>query len=208
MRRPGWVVVCLACALIAYHLAWYTHATAGFTTNAFDLAEWTSLHPAVRSSSPPLLTSFLLRLPLVGLLAAALLAANGFEDARARWIARVVIALPLLRLVPPKDFFTTASADPNYRQMALLVVIGGALWLASPLAGRLPERWQAGLMGGALLVSAIAGWAGLSRAHVLLDNFEIHVRVGPGLPLLIAASVCAVAVGLLQGGARRTASAG
>ncbi len=71
MRRPGWVLVCLAFALIGYHLAWYTHPTAGFTTNAFDLAEWASLHPAVRSSSPPMLTSFLLRLPLIMLVAAA-----------------------------------------------------------------------------------------------------------------------------------------
>jgi len=199
--------VCLAGALVAYHLAWYTHATAGFTTNAFDLAEWTSLHPAVRSSSPPLLTSFLLRLPLVGLVAAALLAANGLADTRVRWIARVVMALPLLRLVPPKDFFTTASADPNYRQVALLVALGGALWLASPLAGRLPERWQVRLVGGVLLGSAAAGWTGLARAHLLLGNFEIHVRVGPGLPLLMAASALAVAVGRVPGRARRTIGA-
>ena len=193
MRRPGWVLMLLVGALIAYHLAWYAHASAGFTTNAFDLAEWASLHPAVRSSSPPLLTSFLLRLPLIMLVGALALAANDLDDPRIRWIARLVIALPLLRLIPPKDFFTTASSDPNYRQMALLVVLGGGLWLVSPLLGRLPGRWQVGLLGTMVLASVLTGWAGLARTHLLLDNFEIHVTLGPGLPLYIMACLGALA---------------
>ena len=77
VMRRGWLIFAgLILATVCYYLPWYTHDTAGFTTNAFDLAEWSSLHPAVRSSSPPMLTSFLLRFPQVMLIVALALAAN------------------------------------------------------------------------------------------------------------------------------------
>ncbi len=120
-----------------------------------------------------------------------------------RWVTRLVIALPLLRLIPPKDFFTTASGDPNFRQMALLVLLGGALWMLSPLARRLSERWQMGLSSAALFAGSLAGWAGLLRTQLLLDNFEMHVTLGPGLPLYALASLGAVAVAALPAAVRR-----
>ncbi len=193
--RVGWVVACLALALVGYHVPWYTHETAGFTMHAYDLAEWTSLHPAVRSSSPPMLTSFLLRAPLWAMITALALAANWPHDARWRWVLRGLAALLALRFVPPTDFFTGgASNDPNYRQMALLTGLSvGAIGLAF-LLYRVARLWQETALAVALLAGMLAGWVGLSRAGELLDNFEIEVAVGPGLVSMTLAAGFAILV--------------
>jgi hypothetical protein len=194
MRRAWWVIVVLIVATACYELPWYVHDTAAFTTNAFDLAEWASLHPAVRSSSPPMLTSFLLRFPQVTLIFALALAANGLRDARSRWIWRAVATLPALRFFPPSDFFTGASADPNYRQMLLLFGLCAGSVLAAILLERAAQRWQSALLVAVLAVGVTAGWWGLSRAGVLLDNFEIDVTIGAGGIGLSLAATAAVLI--------------
>jgi hypothetical protein len=194
MRRAWLVIAGLIVATACYELPWYVHDTAAFTTNAFDLAEWASLHPAVRSSSPPLLTSFLLRFPQVALIFALALAANGLHDPRSRWIWRATALIPALRFFPPSDFFTGASADPNYRQMLLLFGLSAVSVLAALLFERAPARWQSALLIVALAVGVIGGWWGLSRAGVLLDNFEIDVSIGAGvIGLSLAATAAALA---------------
>lgn len=177
-RRSGWILIAVGLALICYYLPWFAHQTAGFTMNAYDLAEWSSLHPATRSSHPPMLTSFLLRLPHVLLLFAAALAANGQRDARLRWVVRGVALLLVLRMVPPVEFFRDETADPNYRQQLLLTVLGGVL-VAGSVAVR-SRRAAQGLIAAVLAASGVAGLWGLSRAGVLLYNFEIDVRIGAG----------------------------
>jgi len=196
MQRAWLIVIGLALGVVCYYLPWVTHSTAVFTMNAFDLAEWTSLHPAVRSSSPPMLTSFLLRLPQVMLAAAFALSANLLVDLRARWIQRGLALLLALRLVPPTDFFTGASADPNYRQMALLTGLGIALVVLAAWAARLPRQWQIGLLISVLVIAVLGGWWGLSRAGVLLDNFEIDVQIGAGIICLTAITLVIVVLGL------------
>src|SRR5512143_758636 len=57
----------LFAALIAYYLPWIANRAAALSANAYDLAEWTSLHPAVRGASVPLVAPFLLRAVLGGL---------------------------------------------------------------------------------------------------------------------------------------------
>lgn len=198
-RRVGLLAVVIAAlglALAAYYLPWVTHPTASFTMNGFDLAEWTSLHPASRSSSPPMLTPFLLRAPQVAVAAGLALAAGVASDPRWRaagWAAALIVAL---RIIPPAEFWQSARGDPNYRQMALLTVAGlGGVALAAfaRLRGRL---WLVALVI-VLGIGALAGWAGLSRAGVLLDNFEIGVRTGAGPALYtLAAVVAGLAAGL------------
>lgn len=194
MERAGFIVLCLVLATGCYYLLpVVTHETAGFTMNAFDLAEWSSLHPSVRSSSPPMLTSFLLRLPLVCLVVGLALAANGIREARSRWLIRVLALALILRLIPPTDFFSGASADPNYRQMALLfglgIVLGGITLLLSPI------RWQQWILAAVLTTGVIAGWVGLSRTLVLLRDFQINYQTGSGLiglSLFAAAAITAI----------------
>lgn len=179
----------LALALAGYYIPWYTHKTAGFTMNAFDLAEWSSLHPSVRSESPELLTTLLLRMPHLVITTALALAANGLRDPRFRWIVRGLTLGLVLRMVPPTDFFRTASDDPNYRQMALLTVFSVFLVLVALPLSRLSKRWQLWLIAALLVVGSGAGWSGLSRTDVLMDNFQINVRIGPGIIFYTLATV-------------------
>ncbi len=199
MRR-AWIgltgVIGLALALACTYAPWHTHSTAAFTLNAFDLAEWTSLHPAVRASSPALLTSFLLRVPQLALILALTLHANYLGDARVRWLLRAAALLVALRFLPPREFFGSAASDPNFRQMMLLTGLGVGGVVAAILAEKLARRWQ-GLLAAALLALGIgAGWWGLARAHTLLDNFEIAVSVGVGAVGYTAFSALVALLGL------------
>ena len=63
----------LLLALIAYSLPWVVGPGAALTLNAYDLAEWTSLHPAVRTAALPFALTFGLRLlPLLVYMAFAI----------------------------------------------------------------------------------------------------------------------------------------
>lgn len=189
-------VIGLALALACIYAPWYTHSTAAFTLNAFDLAEWTSLHPAVRASSPALLASFLLRAPQLTLVAALALLANGFGDARARWLLRAAALLIALRFLPPREFFGSAASDPNFRQMMLLTALSMGSVLAAILAQGLAPRWRGLLVATLLALGVGAGWWGLARAHTLLDNFEIAVSVGVGAVGYTASSALVALLGL------------
>lgn len=189
-------VIGLALALVCIYAPWYTHSTAAFTLNAFDLAEWASLHPAVRASSPALLTSFLLRAPQLTLVAALALLANGFGDARARWLLRAAALLIALRFLPPREFFGSAASDPNFRQMMLLTALSMGSVLAAILAQGLAPRWRGLLVTTLLALGVGAGWWGLARAHTLLDNFEIAVSVGVGAVGYTASSALVALLGL------------
>lgn len=189
------MIVSFLAALAAFYLPWVDHVSAGFTMNAFDLAEWSSLHPAVRFSTPPMLTSFLLRAPQVAVAIGLALAAGVLRDPRWRavgWAAALLIAL---RYMPPVEFWQSARGDPNYRQMALLTGIGVLAVGGAALLSRLRARWLAVAAALVVIGGAVAGWAGLSRAGVLLDNFEIATRTGSG-PLLYAGA--AVVAGMLS----------
>lgn len=202
----GWLVIgCIVLAAACYVLLpAVTHYTAGFTMNAFDLAEWSSLHPSVRSDSPPMLTSFLLRVPLVILAVTLALAANSIQDTRWRWLIRVLALALMLRLIPPTDFLSSASADPNYRQMALLTVLGIVLVGVTVF---IPASWQRWILLAGLTLGVIAGWMGLSRALVLLRDFQIDYQIGSGLIVLSLFGAVAVAASLWPGfSARRIIS--
>lgn len=192
--RGWWTLWTLLALLACYHAPWFAHESAGFTMHAYDLAEWSSLHPAVRSSSPAMLTSFLLRAPLFAVVFGLALAANWFVDARVRWTVRAVELIVALRFVPPKEFFTAASDDPNYRQMALLAALSVIAILAAFGVGRLRERAQTGILGAAIIASIVAGWWGLSRAGELLRNFEIDVHSGMGIVTYTVIAAAAVIV--------------
>lgn len=208
--RVSWAALALlvwaAVGVAAYHLPWVEHVTAGFTMNGFDLAEWTSLHPAIRSSTPPLLATFLLRIPHVAAVLALACAVSGLGSVRWRaagWALALILAV---RFIPPVEFFQSARSDPNYRQMALLTGLGVAGVIAVMALHRVVGRWFA-LCGVVVFgVGAVAGWAGLSRALVLLDNFEIAVAVGRGVVLYTVATLGAGAMAVWEVGRRQRRS--
>lgn len=195
-KRAGWIIVCVVAGVVCYLLPWTDHSTAGFTMNGFDLAEWSSLHPAVRSSSPAMLTSFLLRAPLVALAAVLALGAQALPHARLRWLVWCGAAGLVLRMIPPAEFFTGETGDPNYRQMLLLSVVGFGLVAAAIPLRALPDGVRRGWVAVLWVAGTAAGAAGLSRAWTLLDNFEIDVTVGAGIIGFVGVSALAAALAL------------
>lgn len=193
------LILALLVAIAGCILPWTEHITAGFTMNAFDLAEWASLHPAVRSSSPPLLASFLLRAPQAAAAIALALAAGAWHDPRWRVVGWGAALLIMLRFVPPAEFFQSARSDPNYRQMALLTMLGG-LGVAGAAWRRRWQRARFVVIGLLVAASVVAGWAGLLRTVTLLDHFEIAATIGPG-PVVFSAA--ALVAGAIAGGQAR-----
>ena len=163
-----YVIAALMFAL--YLLPWVVNPAASLTPNGYELAEWTSLHPAVRGANPPLLTSLLLRLPLVCL---ALLIAFTTR----RGIPPVVIVLVVTAGLLPLGLLDAVD-DPNYRQqgaLALLTLIGGAVGIS----GVLP-RYRRFIATGIALIAAAASIIGLLQGVDLMLGFELPAQVGLG----------------------------
>ena len=67
MRRLNFVTLIpflLALAIIGYLLPWVITPAQSLSMGAYDLAEWTSLHPVVRQTLPFLWATLALRIPL------------------------------------------------------------------------------------------------------------------------------------------------
>jgi hypothetical protein len=173
----GRTLLWIALILLLYSLPWVVNPGVSLTFGGYDLAEWASLHHAARAESPPLLTSFLLRLPLA--LAAALIGLSGKGQGETRLFSLAAILLIAVALLPPLEF-TQAPDDPNYRQEALvagIALIGGLAGIG--ISARTPRF--------APLVSAVIGIvgagaviAGLNSAYGLLRGFELPVGLGIG----------------------------
>ncbi len=169
------MVLGYAMALVGCYLPWVEHPAGALAPNALDLAEWASLHPAVRGGSPPLLLTFLLRLPL------ALVGVGIAYAARWGWLPGLVIALTLL---PPLEFFRGASSDPNFRQGFALAAMAGALVLFSLPARRLAERVRWALPVFPAAIGVVATMIGAPQAMRLINEMYA-ADYGTGGPLAL-----------------------
>jgi hypothetical protein len=163
--------VLIALMVAFYALPWVVNPGASLTASAYDLAEWTSLHPAVRGAPLPLLTPFALRLPLALI---APLIAFGDGRRRLRLLGVVVIVLALL---PPPEFLTQTS-DANFRQqlaLALLAGIGGVIGVSRAL-----RRWHDALNVTIAAIGVIATVAGAVHALSLMRGFGLPTAIGAG----------------------------
>lgn len=183
----AWLVLwCALLGVMAYHMVWQTHMVAAFNSNAFDLAEWVSLHPTVRAESPALFTPMLLRLPLILLAGVIVMASSVLQAEKAKWIWRGVALLAVLRLNPPTDFYPWGGGSANDQQLGRLTAFGLAVVLAMIVGGRwLRYVWKPAtiilLMAG--LVTALEGY---NRAQKVLDSIQIETGLGGGLVLYVA----------------------
>lgn len=165
----------IALMFALYLLPWVVNPAVSLTMNGYELAEWTSLHPAVQAATPPLLTSLLLRVPLVCI---ALLAA--FTSRAEKWSSRVIPALIVLvvaaGLLPPE--LIQATDNPNSRQqggLALVTLIGGAVGLSGVLPGY--RKW---LAAGIAIIGGAASVIGLVQGHSLMQGFDVPTYIGVG----------------------------
>jgi hypothetical protein len=173
-------------ALIGYYFPWINNSAAALSFNAYDLAEWVSLHPAVRGGSVPLLAPFLLRSVLGGL---ALLFGVRALRLGVRWqqIAYGALAVCLaITLLPPLDFFRGAWDDPNYRQQFALTIgtLGGQGALFA-IARRKPA-WLRLLGMGIGVLTIASAVIGFILAQNIVSSLRIAAPFGPGLPVLAA----------------------
>lgn len=173
--------------VIGYGLPWVsTPGTIGFTNSAYDLAEWVSIHPIVRGETL-LLTSLLLRLPL---LAIALFVAFSLRQSLSGQAKAVCVLLVAAALLPPLEFFTSATSDPNYQQMFLLAAASLILGcLGITLTFRRLATWATHVQTIVLVGGAGAGIAGLARSLSLMQSFAIDSGLGIGAVVFVACVV-------------------
>lgn len=176
---PFWLFILLA--LMAYVSPWVINPGAGLTVGAYDLAEWVSLSPAARAQSPALLTTFLLRLPLMSLTLLIALNAPRSAFTYRRWLHTLAVLPLCVAQLPPPEFLSQTD-DINYRQQALLA--GGSLILAIiGLSGAL-HRYRLPVMVAVAGVSAVAVLAGLFQAQDILRQYKLPAETGFGGILL------------------------
>ncbi len=169
------IYIAVALMLLFYLFPWVINPGVSLSLGGYDLAEWASLHPAVRDTAPTLLTSLLLRLPLTCL---ALLIAF---TVRSGLLPVMIVLIAALGLLPPPEFIK-ATNDPNYRQQAALAfftLIGSAIALSGRLARLHP--WIAAAIG---LLGAISSILGLLQSYNLMRDLNLPTQIGAGGALL------------------------
>jgi hypothetical protein len=191
LTSPAAAVALTGAALILYFVPWLDGGSASLTFGAYDLAEWTSLHPAVRFGDPALLMTLLLRLvpALLVIALAARVAPRRWSGIW--WLTGLAVLLTAGGLLPPFEFIANRG-DPNYAQqfMVALVALVGGLFALSGLLGRFRP-----LIAVAALAAVVASAAfGLAQAYALMDGFGIPVTISVGGPGLI---ICALALAVL-----------
>lgn len=172
--------ILLALGLVGYALPWIVAPSAPLTLNAYDLAEWTSLHPLQRATSPPLLAPLELRLQLLILSVIVGLMASGRVNTSISALAILLLALAQL---PPFEFVDDLR-NLNYSQQFLLAL--ASLLLSLALLPFKFGRFSAYIM----LALTLLGIGSAIHAHAqALDLFAVwslEASVGAGLWTLVA----------------------
>ncbi len=190
-RRPNglWLWLLVAALLLAYLSPLVVGPGAALSFGGYDLAEWASLPPDVRTQNPPLVTSFLLRVPLT-LLTLFIAFAAPYRRFTAGWLLTGVVVLALVAAqLPPLEYFSVARNDPNYAQQAALAVIS-LVGAALPLMTQ-PRAWRSLL--GALFAAlgAVTVVAGVLSAQALLAAYQIEAVASAAASMTVTLFVVA-----------------
>jgi hypothetical protein len=163
------------------------------TLNAFDLAEWASLHPAQYATSPPLLAPLMFRLQL--LILSVILGANAMER---RWKAGASIMILVLTIAqfPPFEFLYDIN-NLNYRQQFFLA---STSLIASFSLLAFNVRRISTLATVALpLIGIVAAAYGQAQAAALYHHFGLDAAPGAGVWLLSLSYIGMTAIALAYG---------
>ncbi len=222
MRLRFWLLI--AVMLVCYALPWVINPGVSLTLGGYDLGEWASLHEAVRGEQPPLLTSFLLRLPLA--LVAVLIGwgAQPHPPATAQphppapspkgegvkksasppnplsqgrgGVKRWVLPVVAILLITAALLPPLEILDsPNDPNYQQQALVAG-IALVGGLIGvsGIVQRVATVVMVGIGVVGAAAIVGGLGKAYSLMQGFSLPVSVGTG-GVLLAGLFAMVAVG-------------
>ncbi len=179
MRRlnfPTLIPFLLVISVIGYLLPWVITPTQSLSMGAYDLAEWTSLHPTVRQTLPFLWTTLALRVPLAIL---GMLLANYIASIlHGKVLGLITIFITAIALLPPLEFFTVYRDDPNYQQQFFLVLIALiigiiiTMWHNKSLQRILPILLS--------LVGCLSSAIGLYQGYLLMKGFDLPISIGYG----------------------------
>lgn len=196
VRTTGgtWLWLLTAALVCAYAAPWLLSQSAALSFGGYDLAEWASLPPGVRSAMPPLVASFLLRATLTALTLFVIFA-SPYRRFSVGWLVVAVVALALVAAqLPPFEFITVARGDPNYGQQAALALVS----LVGVVIGLLtqPGIWRVVLASVWALLGAVFGVAGALSAQTLLAAYGLQPALGSAVTLtallfVVAAVWCA-----------------
>ena len=176
--------------LVGYFLPWVLTPASSLSLGAYDLAEWSSIHPVVRLTIPFLWTAVALRIPLAVL--GIFIAAYIHKTFYSKSIAIICLLIVAISLFPPLEFFTTYRDDPNYRQQFLLA-------LSTVIVGILAIIWQLKQFKNTLFIAlsilgVMSSMIGLYQAQNLMHDFHLPISVGSGG---LITSIALVAMGYL-----------
>jgi len=177
-------------ALCGYALPWIVAPIGSMTLNGHDLAEWSSLVPSQRATSPPLLAPLLIRVQPVML--SLLLGGIATGGRRMAMTAAAILLLAASQL-PPFEFVYDIN-NLNYRQQFSLasfsLIVG--LCLIPLQTRRLPVLITLPIAAAGLVASAF----GLSMTLALYGAFELNAVPGAGIWVLGLSYVALIAVAL------------
>ena len=173
-------IVLLIVALIGFLLPWVVAPSGPMTLNAFDLAEWVSLHPSQHHTFPPLQASLWLRLQL--LIICWSFSAVTVKTPRRLAAALCIVMLALAQLPPPE--FVLDPGNLNYRQqlvLALASLIGGLALLRVKRA-----RTLIAMLVALPCAGAATALAGIIMALEVYASLQSGGALGTGLWILVA----------------------
>ena len=192
-RPPGHALLqfsLLMTLLAGLLLPWLLAPNAPMTLNAYDLAEWASLHPAQRATNPPLLAPLLLRAQLLILCVLVGLVARGKLEKRAA--ALVIFTLAVAQL-PPIEFVNDIG-NLNYRQQFGLAL--SSLLLGMAALCWMDARWRRLFVAGLSLLGALTTLAGASLALDVFASLASGGSAGLGIWIVQASYCCLFVTGL------------
>lgn len=200
MNRHWLTLIALVAAFGAYHMPWITHEAAVFTNNAFDLAEFMSLHPSVQYESPALYTPLLLRMPIIIIALLITLSAGQLSSEKAQWLWRGFGLLVVLRLNPPAAYYSFSGASLNDQQLGNMMLAGlaGVVLLIAVNRIFTPIIYAIATT----IVSIIGIYvavAGQVNSFEILDLLQLDVGTGGGFALFVLLMILIAAHGIWRG---------
>lgn len=169
------MVALVLVGLAGYLLPWIVASSGPMTLNAYDLAEWASLIPAQRGTSPPLAVPLLLRTqPVLLSLLLGLIAVGRREMA----ISAIAICLLAIAQLPPFEYVYDIN-NLNYRQQ--FVLAGVSLVAGFALLPLKRGRISAILKLALAIAGVVTAALGLSGAMALFSQYGLAAADGAGI---------------------------